>query len=187
MTGQSEQEEWRDVVGYEGLYQVSSWGQVRSKKNNKLLKQKKGATGQKRNYAVYRVDLCDGINKPKTCRIHRLVACAFIPNPESKYAVDHIDGNALNNQVSNLRWATHGQNGANMKKHRGSSQYKGVSRHKQKAKWQSAIKNNYLGLHICEHAAATTYNNAAKEFFGEYALLNDVANCNCKECVGLKS
>lgn len=76
---------WKDVPGYVGLYQVSNYGNVKS--------------------ILY--------NKRKTFSIHRLVAAAFIPNPNNKPCVDHIDGNRLNNHVDNLRWATHLENNNN--------------------------------------------------------------------------
>lgn len=59
---------------------------------------------------LYQVSNC---NKRKTFSIHRLVAAAFIPNPNNKPCVDHIDGNRLNNHVDNLRWATHLENNNN--------------------------------------------------------------------------
>ena len=59
--------------------------------------------------------------------ISRLVALVFIPNPENKHLVDHIDGNVMNNSVSNLRWATHIENGRNSKMSKNNtSGYKGV-------------------------------------------------------------
>lgn len=183
MTNQSEQEEWRDVVGYEGLYQVSSWGRVRNKKEEVL---KYRLCSQKRFCLI----MLSKTNNRKHHAIHRLVAEAFIENAENKSYVDRIDHDIFNNKVSNLRWVTKSQSGASMIKHRGLSQYKGVTWYKMGLKWQAQIKQAklyYLGRYICEHAAATAYNKAAKQLFSEYTLLNDIANCNCKECLELKS
>lgn len=95
--------EWRDVKGFEGLYQVNQFGQVKGVKRKKLLKlQEYNQAGHgKTKYHV--VNLCkDG--KAYHKQVHRLVAEAFIPNPDNYDTVDHIDCNGLNNCVLNLRW-----------------------------------------------------------------------------------
>jgi len=92
---------WKDVIGYEGYYKVSNCGNVRS--NYKILKQQLAF----KNYL--KVDLKMN-NVRKTITVHRLVAINFIPNPENKLTVNHIDGNKLNNNVQNLEWATYGEN-----------------------------------------------------------------------------
>ena len=106
---------WKDIEGYEGLYQVSTCGNVKSlpkvRRNGtgtyiqkeKLLKPSNTSTGYKK------VELCkDG--KRKSFKVHRLVAQAFIPNPENKREVNHIDGNKHNNNVNNLEWVTSSEN-----------------------------------------------------------------------------
>lgn len=95
-------EEWRDVVGYEGLYQVSNTGKVRNTTKNFELK-------QSNHYGYKCVHLFhNGISK--LIFVHRLVAFAFIPNYENKPCIDHIDGTRFNNNVLNLRWVTHLEN-----------------------------------------------------------------------------
>ena len=96
-------EEWRDVVGYEGLYEVSNIGRVKSlidnhgKPREKNLKQYLNHKG----YLIVKLyKECDR----KTCKVHRLVANAFIPNPSNLKCVNHKDENKTNNCVDNLEW-----------------------------------------------------------------------------------
>lgn len=105
-------EEWRDIEGYEGFYQVSDSGQVRSldrvttngrKRKGRTLKQANRPNG-------YRFVVLSKGNVPKECSVHRLVSNAFIPNPEHKPNVNHIDGNKNNNHVENLEWVTQSEN-----------------------------------------------------------------------------
>ena len=115
-----------------------------------------------------RISLCR-----KTLLTHRLVAKEWYPNPENKPCVDHIDGNPLNNNISNLRWATVAENQRNMSKHRNStSKYKGVS--KQRNRWVVHIRNQHVGMFKDEKEAAIAYNNHAKRHFGVFAKLNQM-------------
>ena len=96
-------EEFRDVVGYEGRYKVSNRGRIYSLLSNKFLRFQKNSKG------YYFVKLRkDG--ESKTNMVARLVAEAFIPNPENKPQCDHIDKNKENNDVSNLRWVSSDEN-----------------------------------------------------------------------------
>lgn len=90
-------EVWKPVIGWEDCYQVSNLGRVKSE--YQILKPKKG------NQPYYSVSLSRE-GKVDFRRIHRLVAQAFVPNPEGKGVVDHIDNNKLNNMVDNLQWMT---------------------------------------------------------------------------------
>lgn len=89
------EEVWKDIVGYEGLYQVSNFGRV--KNNNKLLKGYIAGRGY-----IYVVLYKNNIRKHKT--IHSLVALHFIENPDNLYTINHKDENKLNNRVDNLEW-----------------------------------------------------------------------------------
>ena len=114
---ENSKEIWRDVVGYEGLYQVSNLGRVKSLgrfvvnpvtskgymwKPEKILRPCKHSKGY----------LLVGLHKDgylKTA-VHRLVALAFIPNPQNLPQIDHINADKTNNNVNNLRWVTAKQN-----------------------------------------------------------------------------
>ena len=112
-----EEEIWRDIKGYEGLYQVSNMGRVKSlertvtRKNGrkytvKELILKPNSDG----HGYLRVDLGNGSGKGKTIKVHRLVCEAFHKNPENKPCVNHIDENKTNNTASNLEWCTYEEN-----------------------------------------------------------------------------
>ena len=84
-------------------YSINKQGQVRNDKSGHI---KSPFANVRSNYLI--VDLYKN-NKSEKVPIHRLVAEAFIPNPENKLTVDHIDGNRQNNTIENLRWATYGE------------------------------------------------------------------------------
>lgn len=95
-----EQEVWKDVKGYEGLYQVSNWGRVkRITNNNRVLKPYKVKKG-------YLNVVLSKNGKAKTFRVHRLVALAFLPNPDSLPEINHKDEKKDNNNVDNLEWCS---------------------------------------------------------------------------------
>lgn len=98
-----EKEIWKDIAGYEGLYQVSNFGRIKSLRSKIIL----ASLSSKSGYCY--VGLAkNGMNKQKS--VHRLVALAFIPNSENKPEVNHIDGNKHNNTVKNLEWVTKSEN-----------------------------------------------------------------------------
>lgn len=115
MTASMENEIWKDVVGYEGLYQVSNLGRVKSLertestiRGGRYIKERilSPSAGKARYYSVPLTK----DKKRRTSQIHRLVADAFLSNPCGYPCVNHKDGNCLNNQVDNLEWCTQDYN-----------------------------------------------------------------------------
>lgn len=98
-------ETWKDIPGYENLYQISDQGRVKSLKfgKEKVLKPGLGSDG------YCQVQLFKN-GEMKNFRVHRLVSLVFIPNPDNKPFVDHINGIKNDNSVKNLRWCTHKEN-----------------------------------------------------------------------------
>ena len=101
----STKETWKPVVGYEGLYEVSSKGDVRNLKTGRILKPFYNTKG----YVM--VNLTSTSNDKTKKLVHRLVAQAFIPNnDQSKTLINHKDENKRNNSVANLEWCTYKYN-----------------------------------------------------------------------------
>jgi len=102
---------WKDVVGYEGIYQVSNLGRIRSL--DKIIKGRKFAgkiRRQKNCRKGYKaITLCSN-QIHKTFRVHRLVAIAFIPNPYNKPEINHLNEQPADNRVENLAWSTRKEN-----------------------------------------------------------------------------
>lgn len=93
---------WKDVVGYEGVYQVSNLSRVRRTKSGRVL-----SPFMAKGYLL--VVLWSG-NKEHGFAIHRLAAIAFIPNPNNYPCINHKDEDKLNNKIENLEWCTHKYN-----------------------------------------------------------------------------
>jgi len=93
--------EWRDIEGFD-MYEVNNQGQVRRKAQ--ILKPGSIPSGH------LTVALCKGKGKPKSMYVHRLVALAFLENPENKPIVNHKNGNPKDNRLTNLEWVTASEN-----------------------------------------------------------------------------
>lgn len=164
---------WKDILGYEGYYQVSNLGRVYSLPkswtagngvvqyhNGKILKQTQNHDGYLR-VNLYR----DKISNSFT--VHTLVACAFLNHKPNGFdlVVDHIDGDRTNNSLYNIQLLTNRQNIAKGKIG-GSSNYTGVYFHTKSSKYISRIlingKRKYLGSYDCEYEAHLAYQKELK-------------------------
>lgn len=97
---------WKDIAGYEGLYQVSNMGRVKSLQSTKMHDRVKILSPVCADGRYLRVSLYKD-KKSKYFQVHRLVASAFLENPKDKTQVNHINGDKTNNCVDNLEWALH--------------------------------------------------------------------------------
>lgn len=111
-------EEWKDIKGFEGLYQVSNTGLVkslqivitRSDGRRRTFKEKLLSLTKKDGYTMVRLFKRNGDRKGRLYKVHVLMAVAFIPNPENKPYIDHINTIRDDNRLENLRWCTHKEN-----------------------------------------------------------------------------
>lgn len=151
-------ERWEDIKGYEGLYQVSDLGRVkglkRKVKNNgghSIIKEKikKSVIGYNKRGERWLWTPLWKNGKVRNCRISRLVAQAFIDNPNNYLEVDHIDRNTFNNNISNLRWANSSMQKRNSNRcDNSTSKYNGVCFDKSNKKWKASITINGRAKHI---------------------------------------
>ena len=104
-----ETEIWKPLKEYEGLYEVSNMGRVKSliKQGNRAERIRKTGFDIRTGYITVQLTKH---NTPLTKRVHRCIAETFIPNPKAKPIVNHIDGNKKNNRADNLEWVTYSEN-----------------------------------------------------------------------------
>lgn len=168
----NQKEVWKDVKNYEGIYQVSNFGRVKSfnKVKAKILKCSLTDAG------YYRVNLHKN-GKQRNFKIHQLVAISFLnhtPNGH-KVVVDHIDNNPLNNKLENLQLITNREN-SSKDRFGGTSKYIGVSLVGRTNKWKAQIrikgKDKFLGHFNNELEASNAYQEELKELIKEYKLKN---------------
>ena len=108
-----EEEIWKPIKDFEGYYEVSNIGRVRSLNYKRTGKEK--ILKNIKDYKGYLEVVLTKNGKRKQFKVHRLVAEAFIPNPENKPCIDHINTVKSDNRVENLRWATYKENSNNEK------------------------------------------------------------------------
>lgn len=99
----------KDIEGYDGLYAITEDGRVWNWTRNMWMKLTPCGNVNFKDNLYLTVGLCKN-NKVKRVRVHRLVGGAYIPNPENKPQINHVDGNKFNNIVSNLEWCTQAEN-----------------------------------------------------------------------------
>ena len=157
---------WKDISGYEGLYQVSNCGRVKSlnymRTGEIVIMRPRVHTG-----GYLRVGLCK-YNKPKDHYIHRLVLTAFVPNPLNKPQVNHIDEIKNNNYVYNLEWVTQKENNhhgtfqerrRNTMKHIGLKPVRQLTLDGKLVKiWPSIISTKIDGFNRCNISSCCTGN-----------------------------
>ena len=171
------EEIWKDVIGYEGFYQVSNQGNVKSLErfrgngNGGYIKKEQILKSQINGRGYCQVNLCKNC-VGKIFRIHQLVAIYFLGHNIDGHniVVDHRDGNKLNNQVENLQLVTNRENSSTCYRKNQvnySSQYVGVCWEKNINKWKSNIYYNgklkHLGYFDSEIDASNAYQNKLKE------------------------
>lgn len=100
--------EWREAPGFEGLYEVSNTGLVRDVKTGSIMPTRLCMGRGLPTYPM--LDIKNAMGKRCLPKVHRLVALAFVPNPEGKLFVNHKDSNKQNPDASNLEWVTHAEN-----------------------------------------------------------------------------
>lgn len=170
----------KPINGYEGIYSITEDGKVFSERSKKFLKDclkySKKTELKYRAFTLCKNGVC------KNYSTHKLIAEAFIPNPNNFTVVDHINRQQDDNRIENLRWVDRSMNSINKGKYKGSltSKYKGVSWCKKTKKWAVYISKNRvvinLGRYSSEDKAAEAYNLKAKELYGEYAYTNSIIN-----------
>lgn len=164
------EEIWKPVVGYEGLYEVSNIGRVKSIRfGEKIMKLSNISSG------YLQVGLRKKCEKQKYFLVHRLVLIAFNGFCQDKVECDHINRNKMDNRLNNLRWVTHSENQLNKKSY-GKSKYKGVNvtysmKRGNRYDYISAqiIINKklvYLGVYKTEEEAHEAYKKAYLNHYG---------------------
>lgn len=162
---------WKSIDGYPN-YMVSNMGNVKNVKTNLILKWSLFSGG------YYGVVIRNG-NKKHSFTIHKLVATHFLPNPENKPCVDHINGDRTDNRAENLRWTTHKENMNNP-----------ITKNRLSKVKRIEMKNKFLGVVSKEHPASIPILQFTKdgEFIRKWDCISDVKkqlkidNGNIGEC-----
>ena len=192
-------ENWKPVVGYEGLYEVSDQGRVRSyRRCSKYSKERqpKLLAGNKKWTGYIEIQLYDGYGNKKYSPAHRLVAEAFIPNPDGKPEVNHKNGIRDDNRAENLEWVTCSENHKHAfkelhKEHSRSTKGKASKNRKLTYEQAESIRADCRqGTEIAKEYGVSTsivYNIKHGRFYnvkeGESVrMINDLEVFNCRVC-----
>ena len=157
------EEEFRTCIE-NNKYSVSNLGRLRNNETNKILKGSKNSEGYMAfDYTIEGTRYCK--------KIHRLVAMAFVPNPDDKEFVDHIDNNRTNNNAYNLRWCTSSENQHNRSINtNNTSGHKGIHFRKDNKNWRARITHNGRKINIgsfkTKEEALYARKKKANELFG---------------------
>lgn len=157
--------EWKDIDGYEGIYQVSENGDVRSFRRQRIKRLSKRDSNGYKYVTLYK----DGEMDQRS--IHRLVAKAFIPNPYNMAEVNHINGDKSYNRVCNLEWCTRSENMARVVKDGAWKNNRGEKAYQAKVtkKEVIAIRNRYKEENV-------TQKELAKDFGIKQGHVCDIVN-----------
>lgn len=130
-------EEWRDAVGFEGVYEISSLGNVRNKKRKTIVK----CFPNNKGYIFARLSVS---GKYKNKAVHRMVAEAFL-NISPEHPVNHMDGNKKNNNIANLEQSSTRENTTHFY---GRKRLTGAYYHKKTGRWRSSIRIDGKAVHL---------------------------------------
>jgi hypothetical protein len=161
-------ESWLPIVGYDGKYEVSDFGNVKNVKTGRILKPSTNKNGY--------CQICLFNKCNKTCYVHRLVLLAFLPIEEVK-EVNHKNHIKTDNRLEKFEWCKHSENNRFRQKREGtSSQYIGVCWHKSRNKWLSSCQINGKKIHLGnfddEHDAGKAYNDFVIKHDLQFVILN---------------
>ena len=144
---------WKDIPGYEGLYQVSNYGRVKSLSRKRIDREQilgEKIISQRKKKNGYLITTLFKNYKEKKCYVHRLVAQVFIPNPNNLPQVNHKDENKENNNVSNLEWCSQKYN----------SNYNELPKKRYKKVIQYDLKNNFIKEWNCMKDIKIAFNKS---------------------------
>lgn len=152
---------WKNIPNYDGLYQVSNFGNVKSFKNYRKGSILKPSIGR----GYLQLQLCKN-SKSKTFFIHKLVSMAFLNHIpcKMKFVINHINFNKLDNRIENLEIVTHREN-SNKKHIKSSSQYTGVHFDKSRNNWRSYININKKRINLGRFKTELEAHNAYEIYF----------------------
>lgn len=159
-------EEWKDIKGYEGLYQISNLGNVKSLNTNKNMK----FTTRSGYYNI----ILRKNGKRYSKQVHRLVAEAFLENKENKFIVNHKDYNRKNNNIENLEWCTQKENviwSKNNMKHRHKTNYSNTGQ--QYISYRKSTNRYRITIDKKEYKSCKTLEEAIIE---RNRILNEIDN-----------